>query len=369
MQKICLTIILLLLVFPQSALALTAGLVGDSISDEYHGDDNRGGSYSKTTFNWLELLSKYRGLDFGNWGNRSDVRRIGFERNFARSGATTSTLIQQGQHTGLANILSAKSVDITIVMIGSNDFAYYYADGYAPIYNGQLTSAQIEQKIRSVVGNIVTAIDTLKAGGAGNMLVESVVDWNLNPVVVGMFPDATKRKRVGDVVAEINRRLKIEVEFRGAVFTNNSELATEVFSKLDANNNLVLDGEKISFASYSDNPKSFILGDKIHSGTVASALLANFYISKINAAWGYNIRKFTDQEILVAAGIRPLTINSCTTDANGDHLTDLADYSLIATSFLPTGRFDPRSDVNLDGTVDIGDYSNWAAQVFKACDN
>ena len=80
----------LAVILPTALLAQGAsgfGILGDSVSDEYRADDNRGGAYGPTTLNWMELLVRYRGLDSGPWGTRSAPRRTGYEYNWARSGA------------------------------------------------------------------------------------------------------------------------------------------------------------------------------------------------------------------------------------------------------------------------------------------
>lgn len=43
-------------------------VIGDSQSDEYRADDSRGTTYASTTLNWVELLAKYRKVNFGEWG-------------------------------------------------------------------------------------------------------------------------------------------------------------------------------------------------------------------------------------------------------------------------------------------------------------
>ena len=53
------------------------GILGDSQSDEYRADDNRGDNYPSVTYNWVEILSQHRHLNFGTWGTRAEPRRTG----------------------------------------------------------------------------------------------------------------------------------------------------------------------------------------------------------------------------------------------------------------------------------------------------
>jgi lysophospholipase L1-like esterase len=116
------------------------GILGDSASDEYRADDNRGGAYSATTLNWMELLVKHRGLNFGPWGTWSAPRRSGYAYNWARSGATSREIISGGQAAGLAAQVAAGKVSIVVVYAGANDFAIWNGT-YAEVYNGSVSGS------------------------------------------------------------------------------------------------------------------------------------------------------------------------------------------------------------------------------------
>src|SRR5688572_25679629 len=98
------------------------GIMGDSNTDEYRANDNRGGSYAATTLNWLEQLVAKRGVQAGSWGTWGEPRRSGYKYNWARSGATAGSMIANGQHTGLAQQITAGEVQYVIIYVGINDF-------------------------------------------------------------------------------------------------------------------------------------------------------------------------------------------------------------------------------------------------------
>src|SRR5690606_9197935 len=98
-------------------------VIGDSQSDEYQGNDKRGQTYASTTYNWVEILAKKRQLDFGAWGERDEPRRMRYEYNWARTGATTLSMITSGQHIGVAEQVRQGKVNLVILYIGANDFA------------------------------------------------------------------------------------------------------------------------------------------------------------------------------------------------------------------------------------------------------
>ena len=87
------------------------GAMGDSLSDEYW--DSGVSTYAT---NWTSLLVMFRGIDMGptaaqagtnSWGA---PRNLGYKYNWALSGATSASLLTQGQHTGLASQFSSDGV-------------------------------------------------------------------------------------------------------------------------------------------------------------------------------------------------------------------------------------------------------------------
>src|SRR3954469_25975604 len=96
------------------------GVLGDSYSDEYqfYPPDR------STARNWVEILAATRGLNFGEYSpsSRGEPRNQGFAYNWARSDATTDSLLAAGQHTGLAAQVSSGEVSLVFVFIGGNDF-------------------------------------------------------------------------------------------------------------------------------------------------------------------------------------------------------------------------------------------------------
>ena len=63
------------------------GVLGDSLSDEYAGE------WYFYARNWVELLAEERGVPLGQTQDWGEPRREGYEYNWARSGATTSSTL------------------------------------------------------------------------------------------------------------------------------------------------------------------------------------------------------------------------------------------------------------------------------------
>lgn len=305
---------------PQKSKAVTTlrlGIMSDSSSDEYRADDNRAGStaYEQTTLSWVELLARYRSVDVGAWGiNRGLPRRTGFEYNWARSGATSGSLISQGQHTGMATQVSQGLVDLVYLSIGGNDFAYYYTDAQS-IYNGTLSGDALTSKINGVVANITTALDTvLNASPTIKVIVATIPDMGNNPTFQAQYPDPVKRQRVTDAIKLSNTGVRAMLASRPrATLFDVEPLTQEVLAMVDQQTGMAtIGGVDINFAVSGDSPDHAILGDGIHSGTVFGAVFLNELLPYINTVAGTSIAPLTDSEMLRYAGIIPADVITLT---------------------------------------------------------
>jgi hypothetical protein len=301
-------LMMLAAMLPTAVLAQSApgiGILGDSASDEYRADNNRGGAYAATTFNWMELLARYRGLDFGPWGTRSAPRRTGYAYNWAISGATSAEVISGGQAAGLAGQVAAGQVSTVVVMVGANDFALWNGT-YAEVYDGSVSGTALTGKISGIVSNIRLATETVQAAGPVTIFVATLADRSTTPAFEAAFPDPVKRQRVTAAIVAVNNALRAMALQRGAVILDVFSLGETLLARIDEYGHLDVGGEAISLAEPGDEPHHLVLGDNEHGGTVASGLLANFIIQSLNTA-GFGFAPFSDLEILNNAGIFPDT--------------------------------------------------------------
>lgn len=279
------------------------GVLGDSGSDEYRADDNRGGGYSATTFNWLELLVRYRTLNAGAWNTRPEPRRTGYEFNWARSSARAADLVAQGQADGLAAQVAEGRVSHVLVMVGVNDFASWNGT-YAEIYEGRLTGAALDDKLDAVVANMRMAIEKIQQAGPVTVFVANLGDRGTTPAFQRLFPDPAGRQLVTDATIALNARIQSMSAARGAIVVDLFGFANVMLQRVDANGYLHVGSESISVNQIGNEPHHMILADDEHLGTIASALLANYLIESFNAH-GLSLAPFTDQEMLDNAGIVP----------------------------------------------------------------
>jgi hypothetical protein len=285
-----------------SSPVLHIGLMGDSTIDEYRGTANRGGDFASVTFNWLEQLVRERNISAGGWGDWDEPRRTGYEYNWARSAATASLLLEQKQPEGLAQQVADGKIDLVIMAVGNHDFAPYNPDAYQPIYDGTLTDEQVTDKVNGIIANETTAVDMILAVKKIPIIITTIVDFNLS--LDNKFSDPDKRQRVTNAVERVNAGLKSMANDRGIYVMDMKDYALSMFSRVK-DGMLVIGDVQINPFTAGDDPHNGLLGDNIHAGTVLGGFIANSYLALINEAMGTNIPAFTDQEILMTAGLSP----------------------------------------------------------------
>lgn len=281
-------------------------IMGDSNSDEYRADDNRGGAYSSVTFNWMEQLVLHRGLNFGTWGTWGGSRRSGFEYNWARSGARSDDLLGQGQAAGVAQQVADGLVHYVYVDIGANDF--HAVNGtYREIYDGSMSDGAVATKVANMIGDIEQAVDIVLVAEPIAVLLMTIGDAAAAPDTALAFPDAAGRDRVSAAIADVNEALTNFAATRPliAIVDNNSLLVTAILGNLDENGMLMVGGEFIDLIQRGNEPHHGRLGDSSgHAGTVIGGVVANaLFIDPLNQISDFSIARFTDEEILSHAGL------------------------------------------------------------------
>lgn len=281
------------------------GILGGSTVDEYRGTDNRGGQYSSVTFNMVEQLVILRGFNLGAWGDYDEPRRTGFEYNWARSSATSTTMIQQGQHTGVAEQVARGEVTYVFIHIGGNDFGPHIGDTYQKIYDGSMSDERVQEKVDNAIASVTLAVDTVLDAGALGVGITLFPHWYYEPTIAQQFPDPAGRQRVEDAISTVNEGLKAMAAERGIIVVDPNALALELIAGLDENNMLNVGGELIDFVNPGNEPHHARLQDTTgHAGTVLSGLMANYYfVEPLNTYFDANIPPLTDEEILSLAGI------------------------------------------------------------------
>jgi lysophospholipase L1-like esterase len=280
---------------------VSIGVMGDSLSDEYAEESY---SYAK---NWVEQLAIYRGADFGAIGNWGGPRRNRYEYNWARSGATSSTLLSAGQHTGLAGQVASKGLDYSVLMIGAND-QFISSAPYQNIYSNTWSTTQINNWVNSVVNNISTALNTVVPTGVPVVLF-AVPDYGLTPEVRTVATNAIGRQRVANVLNnQLNPQLEALAETHNLVFVDFGAVATSIFGTHSSALTSLPVGSVNFNLSQRDNSSGTIatssfVHDGIHAHTVIQGMIANLVMEALNIGYGAEFELFSEAELLAHRGI------------------------------------------------------------------
>jgi hypothetical protein len=282
-------------------------IVGDSLSDEY-AEETYG--YAQ---NWVEQLVTYGIADagptaasagVGDWG---EPRRTGFAYNWARAGAVTQDLVDQGQVAGVVSQVAPEGITHVVAAIGANDFTPSGVNYFA-LYYGLATPEQIEQAISANLAIVTNAMQTLKATGAKVVWV-NVPDYGVSPATRLYYTDPVKRERVTTVIREIDDRLADLALAEGVPLVDFLGLAKAVFGENSAPNPTIeLAGIQLDLLASDDpvnhpNPYAAFVDDGVHPHTTVQGIMANLFLEAFNVGYGEHLPLFSEADILAHAGI------------------------------------------------------------------
>jgi len=284
----------------QAAVLDGIGAMGDS--------GTAGGGVNKS---WVPVLVNERGLNFGPGANSYNV---------AQGGATTSSLLANGQHTAMAALTSSGDVTIASLLIGTNDFGT--ATG-AQLINGTLTAAQVQAFINGRVNNIVAAADTVLTAGPEGFVLFGVPDVTMMPQANSL--NTAQVGRVRDAITAMNAQLQSYAIDEGITYIH-----TDLAMQSLLGSGLVSIGG-VSIDVDNSGTGAFFFRDGIHPGPIGNGLVANILIEALNDGYGQSLVPLNDFEILSLAGLE----NSYT----GETFSNTVDFSpfILAASIPEPG--------------------------------
>jgi len=279
------------------------GAMGDSLTDEYWDD-----GVSTYATNWAQLVVVFRGIDMGptaaqagtnSWG---EPRNAGYKYNWARGGATSSTLLTQGQHTGLRSQASSDAVANAVLAIGPNDFNPS-GSAYFSIYYGFWGAAQIQAYVNQSVSNIETALATVRTAGV-SVVLANVIDPGPTPATVSAYPTAANRDRVATAVQGVNSGLKNLAQKYQVPLMDWYGLETATLGPNTSLHPTLQIGNVTINLRASDPgppnsaPANAFVSDGFHPNTVIQGIFANVILQAFDSGYNANVALFTEQEIL-----------------------------------------------------------------------
>lgn len=154
------TLVLALCAMPTMAQIGSVGTLGDSITD-LENPPNVTDYYP-----WSRWAAEVGGVNFGPWSNWPDFRTSDYQYNYAHGGATTSSMISEGQHT----LLASENVDVASYLNGANDLAYYLQNSL--FYNDKIHPGKV---MTGLMSNMFTKALNLKYGCSYPLLSDQTI--------------------------------------------------------------------------------------------------------------------------------------------------------------------------------------------------
>lgn len=364
---------------------VSLGAAGDSLTDEYAEE-----TYSYA-MNWFQQLEQYRGVDAGptaaeagqaggTWG---EPRRRFFKNDWARSGATSASLLSDGQHTGLASM--AADIENAVIAIGANDFSPT-SSAYINIYFGLWSASQITNYINGRIANVTTAVNTVDASGI-NVVLVGFPDYGVAPITwnSGVYSDPVRRERVSAAIRRVNDGLRLLARSKKIPYVDLYGLSWAIFgSHTQHNTILTIGGVDIklleSDTTGHTNPLAGFVHDGVHPHTTLQGLFANVMAAALDLGYHTGIAPFSEQEVLQHAGLSyggsdtvaaqigawtDYVINfACLADVNEDGFVNGDDFDTFAEWFDVA---DAHADYNGDGFVNGDDFDAFAGDFEAGC--
>lgn len=250
----------------RNLLSIAVGALGDSITAPYQGGPKGvGGDRS-----WAELLQTLRGPEGVTVAN------------VAHDGATSTSLLAQGQHTKIAELVAGGEVNSALLFIGVND---------ATVNLGSILAGNPQPFIQTLVNDVTTVLGTLTQAGLVHVVVANIPDTAMTPLIQGMLAhNPASLQHLTGAIALANQQIDaVAAAYHVPV------IDLFDFSHL-TRTPLTLGGTQVT---------RFLAPDAWHPGTVTQGLIANAFLAALNIGYGTDINRLplSDQEILTGAGI------------------------------------------------------------------
>jgi phospholipase/lecithinase/hemolysin len=275
----------------QAGYRVGIGVIGDSYSDEYqfYPPDRT------TAQNWVEILARTRGLNFGEFTaeSRGEPRNQGFAFNWARGDAETGDMLRSGQHLGVAAQVARGEVGLVIVFIGANDFIHALASPER--------DKILDRVLRQAIANLRVAVDRiLKAHPRVSVILTTVPDivdlpeFSV-PVRTGALSQ-TLAESYSAAIRRYNRQMGAMALVEKRIAILDLALAAQLAPRRGPDH-VWVEGRKLDRTHPANRPDHAFLADGRHISTMLQAVLANYVINVLNARFDANIAPLTKSEI------------------------------------------------------------------------
>ena len=338
-----------------SAITDRVGVMGDSLSDM--------AMFSGTTFrNWIWQLGTVEGWSFGT----------NFAYDYAKSGATTLTVLSQGQHTSLASI----NPTLAVLLIGGNDLAFDFLM-QNPLPNDLNTFA--DERVAAIRTAIETVAGSRTMPTGVKVVLFTVPEVLRTPIFLTVYRDFPSETIAAydTVAARMNQGiLSLAAERNWPVIDLYQLMIDLVGERISPNASFDLGGVAINLQSFSypnPLPTDGFRKDGFHPNTVLQGLMGNAVVLAVNGAYGETLSTMSDQTILMTAGVTSIPAGESyfdlssyirlrqPGDANCDGAVNVGDLGILAANYGSSNKTWSQGDFNDDGSVNVGDLGILAA--------
>jgi hypothetical protein len=234
---------------------------------------------------------------------------MGYEFDWARAGATSATLLEMGQQTAMAQLVTDGRVSHAVLLIGANDYIPIPMPGipYYEIYTGNWGVPQIEGYALFVAGNMQQALGAVLPTGA-SLVMCTIPDYGNTPWAQEGFPVPAQRDLVTAAIGRANGHVFDVARANRVVLVDMFTAAQRLFGTTQNPIDVILLGNVPIYLRQNDtpensNPQAAFVDDGVHIHTTLQGLLANAIIEGFDVGYGAGVARFSESEILAHAGI------------------------------------------------------------------
>lgn len=251
---------------------------GDAFAIPLNGFAAMGASETQGTAHsgsWVPYLAVDRGLNFGPSQSY----------NKAMGGNDTTDLLNNGQHTKVAQLVSEGKVDLSFISVGGLD---------VPPVALQIVAGTLNVPVwaNGVVNRIMTAVDTVLGAGADGMVVVSLPDMALVPAAKQYGLPPALLTPISNAIDVVNAKLKAETLARDLVFVDFAGAMRDLNA-----NGLTVGGVSINMTDGNANP-AYFFQDGLHPAVVGNGIIANAMMTALNLRYGQELDMISDQTML-----------------------------------------------------------------------
>ena len=274
------------------------GALGDDTTDEYrfYPPDR------SLARNWVEVLHATREVSFGpfSFKSRGEPRDQGFAYNWARSGATSTEMVQD-QLPGLARQVADGQIRYASILIGTNDFLQVLGGVQAGLIPPTAALPTLLKTEVQAGANVATAVSTLLAANPNvRLVVFTLPDVTLSPLArLGANTPQAKL-----LLAATSQAIQAFNTSISALASANDQVAVADLASATAQaassptGTISFGGQTINLLTPGNDYHDFFLADGIHPGTVAQGTIADLFALAIDTKFGAQLFPPTPQEIV-----------------------------------------------------------------------